>query len=1132
MTEPVSCPEPARWEELLRGALPAEEQSTLTAHLETCPTCQHTVERLAGGTEAWSRAARHLGGESRAGEAALRRVVADLEAEAGPPATQAEPDSAAEDTLDFLTPPEKPGSLGRLGHYEVSEVVGHGGMGLVLKAFDQSLQRVVAIKVMAPQLATSATARKRFVREAQAAAAVRNEHVIDIHAVEGATERPYLVMEYVSGASLQERLDRTGPLEIKEILRIGIQAAAGLAAAHAQGLVHRDVKPSNILLENGVQRVKLTDFGLARAVDDASLTQSGVVAGTPQYMAPEQARGEAVDHRADLFSLGSVLYALCTGRPPFRASGSMAVLKRVCEDTPRPIREINPEVPDWLVAVIARLHAKDPAARFQSAAEVAELLNGHLARLQQIVPAPLPERTTGTRRRWAAAVLLLSLGGLGLAEATGVTRVAATVIRILRPDGTLVVETDDPGIQVTIEADGGLVLSGSGPQEVRLRPGLYRLQASRDGQLIRTDLVTIARGDTRIVRVSREPARPADFRFRPPAPGPLDALERAKVPAAERFPWQPEEVVAVLGQHRGRHWTPQRHVTVSPDGKLTASCAEDPHIYVWEADTLRLRALLTGHTGCIWSVTFAPDSRHLLSGSDDGTLRLWDLEAPRELRCFRGHTGGVNSATFSPDGRRALSGGADRTVRLWDVETGRQRGCWEGHRGGVVTVAFSPDGAYALSGSNDSTMRLWEVKTGKEARCFRGHAACCWRVCFRPDGRRALSCSHDHTIRLWDVETGQELRRFEGHTDQVNDVAVSPDGRRALSGGSDRALCIWDLETGRRQCRLEQNAAVMCVGYAPGGQQALAGWGGALHWLDAATGKEPAGQPAGGSYDGCWKIAFSPDGRRVLSCMGEWVARLWDVEGGQELFQLQLDVPGVARSGAFFPGGCKVLCAGVGGMAVWDAVSGQELRRFAGTREIWQAALTADGSRVLTAHANGTLCWWDVESRRELARLVGHQDQVVAAALSPDQRRALSGSVDRTVRLWDLEGGREVFRYEGHTRKVCGVAFSPDGRHAASSADDGFVRLWDLTGAEPRVQPLPKWHAGVVRSVAFSPDGKLLASAGQDGRVVLWEVAAGTKSREWQLPGPVPGVAFAADGRHLATANANGTVYVLRLARP
>src|SRR5262249_3818107 len=325
--------------------------------------------------------------------------------------------------LDFLVPSEKPGSLGRLGHYEVVEGVGRGGMGVVLRAFDTKLHRVVALKALAPQLGTSSAARQRFVREARAGAAVTHDHIIAIHAVEDAGPVPYLVMQFIDGPTLQKKLDRTGQLPLKEILRIGLQIAEGLAAAHRQGLVHRDVKPANILLENGIERVKITDFGLARAGDDASLTHSGMVAGTPMYMSPEQADGLPVDFRSDLFSLGSVLYTMCTGRPPFRAPSPMAVLKRVCEETPRPIGEINPELPPWLGDLVARLHAKAPADRFSSAREVADLLARHLAELQhggtpsappQPLSAPLPaEKPTlaplgPQRRRWllVAPVLL------------------------------------------------------------------------------------------------------------------------------------------------------------------------------------------------------------------------------------------------------------------------------------------------------------------------------------------------------------------------------------------------------------------------------------------------------------------------------------------------------------------------------------------------------------------------------------------------------------------------------------------------------------------------------------------------------------------------------------------------------
>src|SRR5262245_39137269 len=284
--------------------------------------------------------------------------------------------------LDFLEPATKPGSLGRLGHYQALEVVGRGGMGVVLRAFDEKLHRVVAIKVLAPALAGSGAARQRFVREARATAAVTQDNVIAIYAVEDAGPTPYLVMQFINGCTLQQKLDRTGPLPLREILRLGVQIADGLAAAHRHGLVHRDVKPANILLENCIERVKITDFGLARTVDDATLTQSGMIAGTPAYMSPEQANGQKVDHRSDLFSLGTVLYTLCTGHPPFRASTVMAVLKRVCEDAPRSIREVNPDIPEWLEALIARLLAKGPAARFATAQEVAALLSRGLTRVQ------------------------------------------------------------------------------------------------------------------------------------------------------------------------------------------------------------------------------------------------------------------------------------------------------------------------------------------------------------------------------------------------------------------------------------------------------------------------------------------------------------------------------------------------------------------------------------------------------------------------------------------------------------------------------------------------------------------------------------------------------------------------------
>ena len=348
-----------------------------------------------------------------------------------PTVVRAGPDPAADDTdvsLEFLAPPTRSDSLGRIGHYEVLQVLGKGGFGSVFRAFDDQLQRVVAVKVMAPQLAATSPARKRFLREARSSAAVRHENVVQVYEV-GESPLPYLVMEFIPGETLQQRLDRIGPVGPAEVVLIGRQIAEGLAAAHVNDLIHRDIKPGNILLEGGQQKVKITDFGLARAADDASISQSGLIAGTPMYMAPEQAKGDRLDQRADLFSLGSVLYQMAAGRPPFRANSTVAVLKRVAEDTPRAIREVIPETPQWLCDIIAKLHAKNPDDRYQSAREVADVLGDCEAqlkansKLKDFSRIPRGESQPSDRRTWvaAAAILLLPLLALAVTELAGVT---------------------------------------------------------------------------------------------------------------------------------------------------------------------------------------------------------------------------------------------------------------------------------------------------------------------------------------------------------------------------------------------------------------------------------------------------------------------------------------------------------------------------------------------------------------------------------------------------------------------------------------------------------------------------------------------------------------------------------------
>jgi serine/threonine protein kinase len=366
--------------------------------------------------------------------------------------------------LALLAPCPQPGCIGQLGPYQIEGVIGQGGMGVVLQARDPKLNRRVAIKLMSACTSASPAGRERFLREARAAAAVKHDNVVTIHAVHDDGPLPFLVMELIEGASLEEKLASHTALPAAEIVQIGTQIAAGLEAAHQRGLVHRDIKPANILLEAGGNRVKITDFGLARATDDGRLTREGELAGTPQYMSPEQARGQPADHRSDLFSLGSLLYLLCTGRPAFAAESTLATLRAICDDHPQPIRAANPEIPGWLEALVLRLLEKAPDDRPRSAGEVEQQLRAGGANLEapaqqagslrdrerlDVATSKADRKKTSLRPTLAAFIPLgtIALAGIVLVLTRNgkSTRVEVPEGATVRIDGGGVVEVDLPG---------------------------------------------------------------------------------------------------------------------------------------------------------------------------------------------------------------------------------------------------------------------------------------------------------------------------------------------------------------------------------------------------------------------------------------------------------------------------------------------------------------------------------------------------------------------------------------------------------------------------------------------------------------------------------------------------------------
>lgn len=400
----MRCDREVLWTLVEQQPEPDPSAAGIYHHVASCQRCQQALDELAGG-KAWQAAAgRWLGG----GGAPV---------EEDPPGDAPDPGDELPLPIDlhFLQQPSHPELLGRLDRYEIESVIGRGGMGLVLRGYDPDLQRTVAIKALAPEWAASEAARRRFARESQAAASVAHENVIPIYNVQSEAQPPFLVMRYIAGNSLQRYVEQQGPVDPSTILRIAAQLAAGLSAAHAQGLIHRDVKPANVLVGENVERVWLTDFGLARAADDARVTRTGAIAGTPHYMSPEQARGQFMDARSDLFSLGGVLYFLCTGRPPFDAATTLGVLHQAASATPRPLTHDRGDLPPKLVRLIERLLAKKPARRPATAAQVADELRLASDQLQRGV------QTQKRRRRYKLAGVT---GGAFLVIAAGLAGVS------------------------------------------------------------------------------------------------------------------------------------------------------------------------------------------------------------------------------------------------------------------------------------------------------------------------------------------------------------------------------------------------------------------------------------------------------------------------------------------------------------------------------------------------------------------------------------------------------------------------------------------------------------------------------------------------------------------------------------
>jgi WD40 repeat protein/serine/threonine protein kinase len=766
----TTCPDDDVLRGLLDSSLPEPVQREVVAHLDDCDSCQSKLEQIAEDGSAVLQVARSANeAETPRGDSAfwpaLKKVESEIEAQSQALtvtriAPALESDTDRQRAFPFLDPSDDPEHLGQIDRFKIVELVGRGGMGMVFRAFDACLQRTVAVKLLDPQYAKNELARSRFIREARAAAGVSHENVVTIHHVECVEEKDlsFIVMQFVRGRSLQDRLDEGGPLPIREAVRIATAAAAGLSAAHANNLIHRDIKPGNILLEQTTGRVLLTDFGLARLTEDVKLTQTGFVAGTPLYMSPEQARGETVDHRSDLFSLGSVLYAMLAGSPPFPGTSPFNVLKHVTDTRPRPVQDHNPAVSHSLADVVERLLEKDPRNRYADAAEAAVALNAELAKLpaDPVIPAPTRRTTRLTPRylkSWwrrnspiALAAVCFVVVALAITELTGLTNWT-----ILGQRGS------DRSVAQAGGSETTPPIEGDTPTRYTLPPGEGAVWA-----------------------VAFDPC--------------AELIATATEGGVVQF-WDVNEghIRGVLANQKYK--SPIWAIAFSKDGQRLVTASDDGYVRQWDVKSKQEAGFSFNHTFPVRSVALSPDGTKLVSGTRNGAVIIWDIETGKEIHMTNGHEGGtVNAVAFSPDGKLVASAGSDKTVKLWDVENGSPRATLTNHTGPVYAIVFDPTSQILASAGWDRTIRLWDTNTSLQTKVLDVHKEEIYSLAFCPLGKHVLVGGQNGLVRWLDIESGEIKRTYRTSGGTIHSVAVSKDGALIAAGGRDGAVRVWDVE--------------------------------------------------------------------------------------------------------------------------------------------------------------------------------------------------------------------------------------------------------------------------------------------------------------------------------------------------
>jgi WD40 repeat protein len=1007
--------------------------------------------------------------------------------------------------------------------YEVLGELGRGGMGVVYKARQTGLGRTVALKMVLAGGHAGAQERARFKAEAEAIARLQHPNIVQVHEVGEHQGLPFFSLEFCPGGSLAQKLSGT-PLPAAEAARLVETLARAVHAAHEAHVVHRDLKPANVLLATD-GTPKVTDFGLAKKLDEAGQTASGAVMGTPSYMAPEQAGGnKEVGPAADVYALGAVLYELLTGRPPFKAASVMDTLMQVLADEPAPPSRLNPGVPRDLETVCLKCLEKGPARRYANAAELAEDLR-HFQAGEPIRARPVGvvERAWKWARRRPALAALVAVSLLFVASAV-VAGVAFTI------------HLDTARREADERAEANRVLAEANRALARKE---QRARRQADERRVHAEKMALQDRFDHLHFLSRD--EPAEAIL-----GWASLLPKA---IALRDSSLADSILLQLGgwcrevhELRGvySHQGQVNAVAFSPDGKTLLTGSRDGTARLWLAANGQPIGQGLRHQGWVGAVAFSPDGRAVVTGSKDGTARLWRAATGRQIGPALRHWGEVLAVAFGPDGRAVLTGSADGTARLWRAETGQPIGPALRHRGWVGAVAFSPDGKAVVTGSHDKAARLWRADTGEPIGPALQHQGPVVAAAFSPDGKVVLTASMDYTARLWRADTGTPIGPALRHQDQVVAAAFSPDGKAVLTAGWDKTARLWRTATGKQLGPdLRHQSVVRAVAFSPDGKAVLTGSGdGTGRLWDTGTGA-PLG-PAMRHQGNVTAVAFSPDGKAVLTGRTDGTARLWRAETGGQIGPPLAHQGWVVRA-AFSPDGKTALTGSNDKTArLWRADTGQPIGAPLRHRgPVWAMAFSPDGKTALTGSLDGTTRLWRADTGQPLGPPLRHPGVVLAVAFSPDGKTVLTGA-GVTARLWQAATGKQIGPALRHPGEVGAVAFSPDGKTVLTGCSGGTARLWRADTGQPIGPPLPIGspllrNQSTVAAVAFSPDGKTVLTASRDltgdrGEARLWRADTGQPiGQPLRHQGKVLGGALGPDGKALLIGGLDGTARLWRV---